>query len=242
MRQRLGACAAVAALASLAPVQTGDPWVSTFPVDVHALATSGENPLFILKPGYRLVLEGRESGKPVRLAITVLDETVDVSGVPTRVVEERETAGGVLVEVSRNFYAIDPRTKDVYYFGEDVDTFEDGHLAGHEGAWRHGSGNARFGLMMPGAPALGQRYYQEYAPGVAMDRAEVVSLSDRLTTPAGAFDRCLRTRETTPLERGAEYKRYAPGVGLIEDGPLRLVSYGYQPLNRTGLTHRRSKH
>jgi hypothetical protein len=32
--------------------------------------------------------------------------------------------------------------------------------------------------------------------------------------------------ETSPLEGGREYKIYAPGIGLIKDGGLRLVKYG----------------
>jgi hypothetical protein len=44
--------------------------------------------------------------------------------------------------------------------------------------------------------------------------------------PAGRFDRCLKTRETTPLESGTEYKHYAPGVGLLQDGGLKLVRHG----------------
>jgi hypothetical protein len=52
-----------------------------------------------------------------------------------------------------------------------------------------------------------------------------VSLSERATTPAGTFEKCLKTEETTPLEPGdKEYKLYAPGVGLVQDGPLSLVS------------------
>jgi hypothetical protein len=58
-----------------------------------------------------------------------------------------------------------------------------------------------------------------------MDRAEVVSLSERVTTPAGTFEKCLKTEETTPLEPGRESKLYAPGVGLVTDGSLVLVSY-----------------
>jgi hypothetical protein len=79
--------------------------------------------------------------------------------------------------------------------------------------------------MMPGSPALGARYYQEQAPGTAMDGAEVLSLTERVTTPAGAFENCLRTRETSSLEpRAKEYKVYAPGVGIIRDGHPVLVS------------------
>ena len=86
---------------------------------------------------------------------------------------------------------------------------------------------ARFGLMMPGTPLVGGRYYEEIAPGAAMDRAQIVSVNDTLKVPAGDFKRVLRVEETTPLERGErEYKRYAPGVGLLQDESLRLVSYG----------------
>ena len=92
--------------------------------------------------------------------------------------------------------------------------------------WHHGSDGARFGLMIPGEPIVGFGYPQEQAPGVAMDRAEVVSLGERATTPAGTFDGCLKAKETTPLEAFTkEYKLYAPGVRLIKDGSLQLVSH-----------------
>ena len=201
------------------------PWLQSFPADLAGLTTVGENPYFILKPGYVLTLEGREDGQAVRLVVTVLNETKNVGGVETRIVEERETQGGALAEISRNYLAIERSTNNVYYFGEDVDIYKAGKVVAHEGAWLHGSNKAKFGLMMPGAPVVGLRYYQELAPGVAMDRAQVVSLSERLTTPAGAFEKCLKTDETTPLEPGTrEFKLYAPGVGLIKDGTLVLVS------------------
>ena len=195
-------------------------WVTTFPVQPSSLATEGESAYFILKPGHQATFEGG-GGK---LVVTVLHETMTVGGVPTRVVEEREWKGTELVEVSRNYFAIDPKSGDVYYFGEDVDAYKKGKVVNHDGSWHHGSNGATFGLMMPGTPAVGMRFYNEQAKGVAMDRAEVVSVTDRLTTAAGAFDRCVKTRETTPLEKLArEYKLYAPGVGLIKDGDMVLV-------------------
>jgi hypothetical protein len=133
---------------------------------------------------------------------------------------------GQLVEVSRNYFAISRRTSDVFYFGEEVDIYRDGKVTGHEGAWQSGVGGARFGLIMPGTPRRGARYYQEIAPLVAMDRAEVVSLSEKFTTPAGRFANCLKTKETSALESGREHKLYAPGIGLIYDGGLKLTKYG----------------
>src|SRR5437867_3842410 len=82
-----------------------------------------------------------------------------VAGVQTRVVEERETVNGQLVELSRNYFATSKSTGDVYYFGEDVDTYRDGKLTGHGGSWRAGLDGAKFGLMMPAKPQVGQRFY-----------------------------------------------------------------------------------
>ncbi len=207
------------------PQRAEPPWQQSFSVKPGDFMTVGENPYFILKPGYQLTLEGKEDGKAVRLVVTVLDETKTVGGIETRIVEERETQGGALAEVSRNFFAIEKGTNNVYYFGEDVDVYKNGKIVNHEGAWAHGTNGARFGLMMPGSPTVGARFYQELAPGVAMDRAHIVSLAERLTTPAGAFEKCLKTEETTPLEPGArEFKLYAPGVGLVKDGTLELVA------------------
>ena len=203
----------------------GGDWQQVFAVGPGDLTTAGENPYFILKPGSQLTLEGKKSGKTVRLVVSVLDETKVVGGIEARVVEERETENGALVEVSRNYLAIHKTTRDVYYLGEDVDIYRNGKIVDHEGAWLHGTGGATLGLLMPASPVVGQRYYQEVAPRVAMDRAEVVSLSERMITPAGTFEKCLKTQETTPLEPGdKEYKLYAPGVGLVQDGPLLLIS------------------
>jgi hypothetical protein len=53
-------------------------------------------------------------------------------------------------------------------------------------------------------------------------------LSEQISTPAGQFDRCVRTLETTPLEKlSREYKVYAPGVGLVKDGDMQMVSHTY---------------
>ena len=158
--------------------------------------------------------------------MTVPDETRRVAGVDTRIVEERETRNGALVEESRNYFAISRRTHAVYYFGENVDIYKGGEIASHEGVWLAGVNGARFGLAMPEELIqLKRRNYQEVAPRVAMDRAEVVSLNETVKTPAGEFTGCLKTEEPTPLEPGVkEYKYYARGVGLIQDGSMNLIA------------------
>jgi hypothetical protein len=198
-------------------------WTSDFALTPNELSSTGRNPYFVLEPGYVLVLEGGQE----QLTITVLPETKQIGDIETRVVEERETKNGQLVEVSRNFFAISKRTNSVFYFGEEVDMYQQGKVVSHEGAWLHGVKGAKFGLMMPGLPLVRGRYQQEIAPDVALDRAEVVSLAASLKTPAGEFRNCLKIEETTPLEPDAkEYKYYAPGIGLVQDGSLKLVKHG----------------
>jgi hypothetical protein len=204
--------------------QAVDPgWTSKFDVERSELASTGRNPYFVLSPGYVLTLEDGRT----RLVVSVLNETKTVDGVETRIVEERESKDNQPVEVSRNYFAISTRTNAVYYFGEDVDMYKNGKVVGHEGAWLAGVNGARFGLAMPGSPALRVKYYQEIAPKVAMDRGEIVSLTEKLRVPAGAFTDVLKIAETTPLEPGVkEYKYYGRGIGLLQDGSLKLVKYG----------------
>ena len=194
-------------------------WRDSFRVDKAALMDSGRGEYFVLEPGYRLrFAHGKDT-----LAITVLKETKVVDGVNTRVVEERELSGDRLLEVSRNYFAIDKVTNDAYYFGEDVDIYKDGKLASHDGSWLSGVNGAKFGLAMPGQPKVGDKYYQEMAPKVAMDRAEIVSVTEALKLPAGAFSKCVHTRESSAIEHGSEGKWYAPGVGLVKDSEFVLV-------------------
>ncbi|MBI4716563.1 MAG: hypothetical protein HY763_02065 [Planctomycetes bacterium] len=192
----------------------------SFAVDKANLGPSGGNQYFSLEPG--TVSSFRDGD--VLLTITVLAETKLVDGVETRVIEEREEEGGQPLEISRNYFAADRTTQDVYYFGEDVDIYENGQIASHDWAWLSGVGGARFGLIMPASAVVGDRYYQEVAPDVALDRAEVVSVSETVETPAGTFTNCLHIRETSPLEAGESHKWYAPGVGLVRDSGALLES------------------
>jgi hypothetical protein len=190
------------------------------------LVTTGRNPYFILEPGYRTVFAGMEDGQHHRVTIAVLNRTKVIGGIRTRVVRERETVNGHIAEVSINYFAIDKRTKNVYYFGEDVNIFKYDRVINREGSWHHGQNGAKFGMVMAGSPAVGMQFQQERAPGVALDTSEVVDTDATLTVPAGTFGHVLKTRETTALEPDSvEFKWYAPGIGLIKDDTLGLVSH-----------------
>ena len=194
-----------------------DPSAGPFSLDVT-------NPFFPLPVGRELVLEGVVDGEAIVLVVTVLDQVEVIAGVTTRVVEERETADGELVEVSRNFFAQAP-DGTVCYCGEDVDIYENGVVVSHEGQWRAGINGALPGIIMPSNPVVGDAYRNESAPGVAEDRAEVTSLGDQVIVPAGTFDDTLTTFEDTPLEDSTSTKIYASGVGLIKDDALELTSF-----------------
>ncbi len=158
-------------------------WRRTFDVDPKNLGTVGHNPYFPLTPGLRIHLGGKDEA----VVFSVMEETKVVDGVQTRVVEERESERGELVEIARNYFAIDRTTGDVYYFGEEVDDYKDGKIVGHAGAWLSGVNGAKFGLIMPGKPARGDKFYLEMAPG-AEERVEIVDVDARLETPLRTFE------------------------------------------------------
>jgi hypothetical protein len=198
------------------------------------LVPNGGNDYFSLHPGRTWRFEGEDEGELVELEVKVLERTRrivfqlngEVMRVTARVVREREWVDGELVEESRNYFARCIDTNDIYYLGENVDFYKDGEIIGHDGAWLAGVDGALPGLIMPATFLLGARYFQEIAPGIALDQAEHVEMGLEIETSAGVFQNCIRIVETTPLEPGAEsIKIYAPGIGLIVDDELGLVEY-----------------
>ncbi len=144
--------------------------------------------------------------------------------ITTRVVEEREWEDGELVEVSLNYFAICRETNGIFYFGEDVDNYDEGELQDHEGAWLAGRGENKPGLIMPGTFLLGAKYYTEYAPGEALDQAENTEMGVSMTTPAGTFNNRVKVTETSGLDpEDLSIKYYCPGVGMVKDDDLELI-------------------
>lgn len=182
------------------------------------------NPYLPYVVGTQSTFQGNDGGDALELIVTVLDETQVVAGVTTRVVEERESANGELVEISRNFFVQAP-DGSVCYFGEDVAIYENGVVVDSAGQWRAGLNSAIPGIFMPADPAVGQAFRQEVAPGVAEDRVEIVAAGETVVVPFGTFTNTIRFRETTPLEPGASStKVYARDFGQIVDDVVRLIS------------------
>jgi hypothetical protein len=200
-------------------------FTTDFRIEDCTFSDTGRNDYFSLNPGDKLTLtDGKET-----LEITVLNDTHDVTfdnrTVTTRVVEELETKNGAVGERSRNFFARCEQTNDIFYFGETVEPASIG------GAWEAGVDGAVPGIIMPARFLLGSRYFQEQAPGVALDRAEHTKMGLTIDDPKNQnqpFEDCVEVVETTKLERGKSIKRYCPGVGLVFDAGLELTDYNIQ--------------
>jgi len=211
----------------------GEGYTTDFGLENCRFKARGHNTYWSLHPGHFLRLEGEEDGAEIAVEITVLRKTKTIRfeyngeelEVKCRVVREREWEDGELVEISKNYFAICKRTGNVYYFGEDVDIYEDGEVVSHDGAWLAGRNGALPGLIMPSVFLLGSKYYQEIAEAdEALDRAKHVRMGFSFETPAGIFDNCVRVVETTPLDPDeVSVKIYAPNVGLIYDDGIELV-------------------
>ena len=215
-------------------------FTSEFPIAGCNFKSIGSNPYFPLQPGTQVYLNNDsclaedECEEFEEVLITVLNEKRDImlelDGemrlIKTRVIEEREMVDGEIEEVSRNFFAECKEGGDVYYFGEDVDIYEDGEIVSHDGAWVAGENGAMPGIIMPGGAFLvGARYYQEVAPGIALDRAEHIANGLEIEVPGGEFEHCVEVEDTNELAPdGADAKIYCPGAGLVVDEDLELVT------------------
>jgi hypothetical protein len=203
-------------------------------LDRSGFSAAVDNPLFPLSTLRVMSYEGRE-GDPdtdetvdIRSDSRVLQGTERVSRVPVTVVDVREYEDGEVVEHTRDYYS-QGADGGVRYMGESVDDFEGGKVVGHEGEWLAGKNGAKPGLFMPADPKVGDAFEQERAPGIAEDRSEVVAVGLDVTTPAGSFDDCIKTKDFAPLDKQTEFKYYCAGVGLVRErfpeGRLDLVRY-----------------
>lgn len=175
-----------------------------------------DNPLLPLRPGTVWVYEATGDAGPETITVTVTDQTREVAGVTTTVVEEVVTgADGEVVEETDDWFAQD-RDGNVWSFGEDTTAYDRRGRPDTEGSWEAGVDGAQAGLAMPATPRVGDGYRQELSAGVAEDQAEVLSLQETRQVDGVPYEDLLMTEETTPLEPGlVERSYYARGTGLV---------------------------
>ena len=207
----------------------GDRYVPDASLADFARSTVIDNPFFPLEAGTIRVFHrpDAEEGAEVTV-IEVLETTRVVDGVTCLVVRDRVFVEQLLIEDTHDWFAQDT-AGNVWYMGEEVLNYEydeDDQLleTNDDGSWEAGldlagiGELARPGYQMEATPEVGDRYNQEYYPGEAEDMAKVVALDVPLTLADGSSYLCLKIKDTNPLESGpAEYKFYAPGVGLVRE-------------------------
>ena len=149
------------------------------------------------------------------------------AGLAARVVRDRaweddDCDGGRdrLAEDTFDWFAQD-NAGNVWYLGENTTAFTydaAGHVIARStaGSWEAGRNGAIAGLIMLAHPATGLSYQQEFAEGIAEDRARVEKIGQTVTTGLGTFSGCIVTKESTPLApNDIERKTYCPNVGLV---------------------------
>ena len=192
------------------------------PADFTAEIT---NPYFPLRPGTTYVYEGMRDGKPQHDEVVVTSDTRKILGVTCVVVQDTVTSNGALVEKTTDWYA-QASNGDVWYFGEDTKEYENGVVSSTHGTWEAGVDGAQPGIVMKGTAAVGDKYRQEYRPGEAEDKGEVLRFEPSLNVPAGAYRNVLVTLDSDPLNPDKnDNKWYAPGVGLVKS---TRVATGHQ--------------
>jgi hypothetical protein len=165
------------------------------------------NPYFSLPIGLETHSKGETEDGTETITITVSGETKMVMGVKTLVYRDKVWLDGKLIEDTKDYLAQD-KEGNVWYFGEDVNNYENGKLKDHDGSWIAGVDGALPGIWMKAKPKVGEVYKQEYYKGEAEDEATVLSLSETVRVPAGTFTNCLKTLDVNPLETGTEEHKY----------------------------------
>jgi hypothetical protein len=184
-------------------------------IDPAKFSNKITNPFMPLEPGTTAIYEGTSDGELEHIEVTVTTDTRMVMGVLCVVVRDTVTVNGQVIEDTYDWYAQDSEG-NVWYFGEDSKTYENGVVTSTEGSWEAGVDGALPGIVMKASPQIGETYRQEYYPGVAEDMADVASITESVKVPYGDFEYVLKTRDYSPLNPDViEYKYYASGVGFI---------------------------
>jgi hypothetical protein len=191
------------------------------------------NRYFPLSVGSHRVYDGAKDGKPQHVEVTVERATRTIMGVPCVVVSDVVTSNNTLVEKTSDWFAQD-RAGNIWYFGEDSKDYTNGVVTSTHGTWEAGVDGAQPGIIMPSAPRAGQRYRQEYLPGVAVDQARVVRTDDVVGLPGRTYRNVVLTEDTDPLNPDlVQHKWYAAGVGQVK--VVRTGSSHHEDLHLTSV-------
>lgn len=203
----------------------------TFSASNFSNPTNITNPWFALPIGREFEYEGETDEGTENIEIEITGDTKTVLGIKTLVYRDIVWVDGEVVEDTRDYLAQD-NAGNVWYFGEDVDNYEDGAIADHDGSWLAGVDGAKPGYWMKANPKVGDFYKQEFYAGEAEDEAKVLSVTEKVKIGLGNYKDCLKIQDIVPGDPVVEYKYYCKQVGglVLEAKPaegerIELVDY-----------------
>ena len=124
-------CVRIVSAAPATPAAEGDLCPE---IDPAKFSTTIDNPYFPLVPGTVFNFKGEEDGAKQEETITVTSETKELMGVTCVVVHDKVWEEGDLIEDTLDWYAQDA-DGNVWYFGEDSKSLENGKVTSSEGSW-----------------------------------------------------------------------------------------------------------
>ncbi len=176
--------------------------------------TSITHPLFPKSKLSQVIQLGAEGRDKLRFEVTQLPKTHVVTWngkkIETRVTHFVAYKNGRILEVAVDFYA-QADDGSVWYFGENVDNYEHGVIADHEGTWLAGKDGPP-GMIMPANPRVGNVYRPENIPGLVFEEVTVKATGKTVRGPRGPIAGAVFVREHL-MDGTFEDKVYAPGYG-----------------------------
>jgi len=198
--------------APLPPVVTDEYRPVINPADFSTTIT---NSYFTLPVGKKMMYEEQTADGLEKIEIEIEPGTRNIMGVETLIYRDKVYLEGVLVEDTMDYLAQD-KEGNVWYFGEDVNNYENGRLQDHAGSWIAGTNGAQPGIWIKAAHVVGDSYRQEYYKGEAEDMRDVVAVDQTVSTKYATYTDCVKMYDWTPLDPNSrEHKYYCPGVGAL---------------------------
>jgi hypothetical protein len=176
--------------------------------------TSITNPLFPISETTQVIQLGEAGGKAARAEVTLLPRTKRITWmgrrIETVVSQFVAYSGGRIVEVALDYFA-QADDGSVWYLGENVDNYERGVIANHDGTWIAGK-DGRAGMIMPADPQVGDVYRPENIPGLVFEEVTVQAVDQTVDGPRGPVEGAVHVQELL-MDGTLENKSFAPGYG-----------------------------
>jgi hypothetical protein len=177
--------------------------------------TSITNPLFPKSKLSQVIQLGAEGRMKLRFEVTQLPRTKVVKWngrkIETQVTHFVAYGDGRILEVAFDFFA-QAVDGSVWYFGENVDNYENGVVANHKGTWLAGKDRV---IIRPPPPMAGHVYRPENIPGLVFEEVTVKAVGKTVPGPRGPVSGAVSVREHQ-MGGTIEDKIYAPGYGEFQ--------------------------